>query len=57
MGLEVKFDKVKKGYYPKGGGSIVYSVTCKHLKAIDLTKFEVPKEVLIRYYLKTNDLP
>jgi RNA 3'-terminal phosphate cyclase (ATP) len=28
MGIQVKIEKVKKGYYPKAGGSIAYSVSC-----------------------------
>lgn len=57
MGVEVKLVKVKKGYYPKGGGSITYNVSCSKLIPIELLKFEPPTNVVITYYVKKGNLP
>lgn len=53
----MKLEKVKKGYYPKAGGSITYNVSCKRLVAVEMLKFEPPTNVTITYYLKKNNLP
>ena len=57
MGVEVRLEKVKKGYYPKGGGSITYNVSCKKLVPIEMVKFEAPTNIIITYYAKKNNLP
>jgi RNA 3'-terminal phosphate cyclase len=57
MGVEVKLEKVKKGYYPKGGGSITYTVKVKKLVPIQMLDFEPPMNVLVTYYGKKNNIP
>lgn len=57
MGVQVTLEKVKKGYYPKGGGSITYSVKYNQLAPIELLKFAPPTQVQVTYYGKKNALP
>ncbi|OAD58762.1 RNA 3'-terminal phosphate cyclase, partial [Eufriesea mexicana] len=47
FGADFNFEVRKRGYYPKGGGSILLSIKPVHiLKAITLTEPGIPREIL-----------
>lgn len=58
MGVELTITDIKKGYYPKGNGYIVFKVKSgDFIKPIEFTKFSPPKTVTITYYIKNDKLP
>jgi len=38
FGIDVSFDVIKRGYYPKGGGKVNVKVRPSHIKSVSLTK-------------------
>lgn len=58
MGVDLNIKEVKKGYYPKGNGFIIFNVkTTPPIKPINLVDFSPPNRVLIKYYVKGGKLP
>lgn len=58
MGVDLTIVDIKKGYYPKGNGYIVFQVKSNEfIKPIEFVKFSPPKKVVITYYIKTDKLP
>lgn len=58
MGVELNITDIKKGYYPKGHGYILFNVRAQQkILPIELTKFSPPQKVVITYYIKTDKLP
>lgn len=49
---------IKKGYYPKGHGYMVFNVKAPEIiKPIEFTKFTPPDRVVVTYYIKGDKLP
>jgi len=51
-------EDIKRGYYPKGFGYIIFKVKAgETIKPINFTNFTPPNKVVITYYLKSGELP
>lgn len=59
MGVSLKVEDMKKGFYPTGGGYLIVKIDTADtiIKPIEFVNFAPPSKVVISYYLKSDKLP
>ena len=59
MGVILKIEDIKKGFYPTGGGYVTIKINTQQdiIKPIEMVDFAPPDKVVISYYLKSDKLP
>lgn len=58
LGIKLDIIKVKSGYYPKGRGSIQYTVKVeKQVQGFEMTKFTPPTQGFLQFYSTKDALP